>query len=40
MKTAARFDGSRSKWRDIQKANVITIPADGRVKAGQTIKLP
>ena len=40
MKIAARFYGSRSKWRDIQKANVITIPADGRVKAGQTIKLP
>ena len=40
MNIAWRFYGSRSKWRDIQKANMATIPADGRVKAGQTIKLP
>ena len=40
MKIAERFYGSRSKWRDIQKSNMATIPADGRVKAGQTIKLP
>ena len=40
MTIAARFYGSRSKWRDIQKANIATISADGRVKAGQTIKLP
>ena len=40
MSIALRFYGSRSKWRDIQKANMVTIPADGRVKAGQTIKLP
>jgi nucleoid-associated protein YgaU len=40
MNIAMRFYGSRSKWRDIQKANMTTIPADGRVKAGQTIKLP
>ena len=40
MKIAERFYGSRSKWRDIQRANMATIPADGRVKAGQTIKLP
>ena len=40
MNIALRFYGSRSKWRDIQKANMTTIPADGRVKAGQTVKLP
>ena len=40
MSIAVRFYGARSKWRDIQKANMVTIPADGRVKAGQTIKLP
>ena len=40
MKIAERFYGSRSKWRDIQRENMATIPADGRVKAGQTIKLP
>ena len=37
---AERFYGARGKWRDIQKANMATIPADGRVKAGQVIKLP
>ena len=40
MSIAMRFYGSRSKWRDIQRANMVTIPADGRVNAGQTIKLP
>ena len=40
MHIAARFYGSRSKWRDIRNANLATIPADGRVKEGQTIKLP
>ena len=40
MKIAARFYGSRSKWRDIQRANMTTISTDGRVNAGQTIKLP
>ena len=37
---AARFYGSRSKWRAIRDANRTTISADGRVNAGQTIKLP
>lgn len=37
---AERFYGARGKWREIQKANMATIPADGRVKAGQVIKLP
>lgn len=40
MSIAMRFYGSRSKWRDIQKANMTTISTDGRVNAGQTIKLP
>ena len=37
---AARFYGSRGKWRDIRDANRTTISSDGRVNAGQTIKLP
>ena len=37
---AKRFYGNPAKWRDIQKANMATIPVDGRVKAGQIIKLP
>lgn len=37
---AKRFYGNPAKWHDIQKANMATIPADGRVKAGQVIKLP
>ena len=37
---AMRFYGSRSKWHDIQRANMTTISTDGRVKVGQTIKLP
>lgn len=37
---AERYYGSRNKWRDIQKANMTTIPFDGKVRAGQVIKLP
>ena len=37
---ALRFYGSRSKWRDIQKANMATISTDRRVRVGQIIKLP
>ena len=40
MHIAARFYGSRSKWREIRNANLAIIPADGRVKEGMTIKLP
>ena len=40
MTIAVRFYGSRGKWRDIRNANQTTIPADGRVKVGQSIKLP
>ena len=37
---AARFYGSRSKWRDIQSANMATVSSDGRVRVGQVLKLP
>ena len=37
---AERFYGDKSKWRDIKRANMDSIPADGRVKVGQIIKLP
>ncbi len=40
MKIAARFYGSRHKWRDIQRANAATVDFDGNVKVGQVIKLP
>ncbi len=40
MKIAERFYGTRSKWRDIKKANMTIISTDNRVKTGQTIKLP
>ncbi len=40
MTIASRFYGSRSKWRDIREANKATIPLNGSVRAGQTIKLP
>jgi len=37
---AFRFYGSKGKWRDIQRANMATIPTTGEVHVGQTIKLP
>lgn len=40
MTIASRFYGSRSKWRDIREANKATIPLNGSVRAGLTIKLP
>ncbi len=40
QRIAQRFYGSRSKWRDIQKANIATIPADGRLRVGQELRLP
>ena len=40
MTIAARFYGSRHKWRDIREANKATIPLNGSVRAGQIIKLP
>ena len=39
-KIALRFYGRKSAWRMIREANKVTIPPDGRVKAGQSIKLP
>ena len=40
MTIAMRFYGSRHKWRDIREANKTTIPLNGSVRAGQSIKLP
>lgn len=39
-KLAVRFYGVRSAWTKIRDANKTEISTDGRVKAGQTIKLP
>ena len=40
FKISHRFYGSSRMWRQIQDANKGIIPADGRVRAGQTLKLP
>lgn len=40
FKIAKRFYGSSHKYRDIQNANRAIVPADGRVRAGQVLKLP
>lgn len=40
FKISTRFYGSSHKWRAIQDANRAIIPADGRVRAGQVLKLP
>ncbi len=40
FKISQRFYGSARMWRSIQDANRAIIPADGRVRAGQVIKLP
>lgn len=37
---ALKFYGTRSMWREIQNANMAIIPANGRVRQGQIIKLP
>ncbi len=39
-KIAIRFYNRASAWRDIREANKAVISTDGRIKAGQTIKLP
>ena len=39
-KLAVRFYGVRSAWTKIRDANKTEISTDGRVKAGQTIRLP
>ena len=40
MQISARFYGTNHKWRDIREANKTIISPDGRVRAGQVIKLP
>ena len=40
MSIAKRFYGSKSKWRDLQRANPFKISPDGRVNAGETLTLP
>ncbi len=40
FKISQRFYGSARMWRQIQDANRGVVPADGRVRAGQVIRLP
>ena len=40
MRISAKFYGTNHKWRDIRDANKTVISPDGRVNAGQVIKLP
>ena len=40
MRIAAKFYGTNRKWRAIRDANKTIISSDGRVRAGQVIKLP
>ncbi|MBP3405129.1 MAG: LysM peptidoglycan-binding domain-containing protein, partial [Kiritimatiellae bacterium] len=40
MRISAKFYGTNRKWRDIRDANRTIISSDGRVRAGQVIKLP
>lgn len=40
MQISARFYGTNRKWRDIREANKTIISPDGRVRAGQVIRLP
>ena len=39
-KIALKFYNRASAWREIREANKTVISTDGRIKAGQTIKLP
>ena len=39
-KLAIRFYGVRSAWQRIREANKATISTDGRIRTGQTLKLP
>jgi len=39
-KIAKRFYGSQNMWQSIQRANRAIISTDGKVRPGQTIKLP
>ena len=40
MRISAKFYGTNRKWREIRDANKTVISTDGRVRAGQVIKLP
>lgn len=40
MRISAKFYGTNRKWRDIREANKTVISTDGRVRAGQVIRLP
>ena len=40
FKISQRFYGSSKMWRQIQETNRAVVPADGRVRAGQVLKLP
>ena len=40
MRISAKFYGTNHKWRAIRDANKTVISPDGRVNAGQVIKLP
>lgn len=40
FKISTRFYGSPSRWHAIQENNRAIIPADGRLRAGQVIRLP
>lgn len=40
MRISAKFYGTNHKWRDIREANKTIISPDGRIRAGQVIKLP
>lgn len=40
MRISAKFYGTNRKWREIRDANKTVISSDGRVRAGQVIKLP
>ena len=37
---STRFYGSSAKWRAIRELNKTTISTDGRLRAGQVIRLP
>lgn len=37
---STRFYGNATKWRAIRELNKATIPMDGRLRAGQSIRLP
>jgi len=40
FKLAVRFYGRRSAWMVIRDANKATVSSDGRIRAGQTLRLP